>query len=250
MNTTVTATGMNVEAVADGNLLIGLTQVPDKAEISFGDANTVTSLVPCTYFSAANEAKGITAAGYWAADNTSGWVANNGGVETGKETDEKYKAAVVAGTTGADEVHYIDYVMYIAAASALENYNLTATITITAAEGTIGNFTHKALSIDMKTGYAVKDGSLSAVTWDDLSAAAVKMNVAENATGGIISNVSVLANGTIGEVYSNETIAVIFRVYYDGALQTTGDNPTYYVQSNNIDMSGLNIVVDFAAAEA
>lgn len=235
MNTTVTATGMEVTAKSGSSLLIGDNIKPSKSEHNFDPESNVASaeLEPLTY--EGNAYKYAASAGDVNADT--------GHLNSG--------ASLTTLSANGQGQYYQDYIVYIAnAAKTTDKVNLLADVDFgLTKEGVDASVsTHLACTIDFYVFDATKTAVTQGLTYTGTrsfinakSASAADTEATEGAPAVDASVVKIKENITIPYVEDN-VIPVVMRIYFDGNLD---DGDVKYVRSNQIDVGGLNITVTF-----
>lgn len=237
MGTKATATGMQVQATASSSLVIdsiasNLASADQAVELT---AYT-TGLKPATRLDTSANKLGRP-------NDEQGINAGTGAMNSGNEL------------VAAGDGYYYDYTVYIATTggAALENKNLTASITVPA---TLANYIHNATTIDFWT-TTYTDGAAGTMTFCGDAATKnfntiVTTGTATGSTAAPTKTLKVtLATGvTIPLLMENESdaefsyIAVTMRVYFDGELKD-GDN--CYIRNTMASTVGAGFSVEFAA---
>ena len=220
MNTTVTATGMQVKASTASSLVITDTaaNINTTATNTQGMTANTSSLVPATHLIPATHS--LT---YTEGDSYLVYVSNPGDVDAVTGYAQSGKTLTYAKCVNADPVfYYIDYTVYIASKGAeITGQDLKATITPDTSKAL-----YNAISIDywLNDSYVVTDSFADAADAE-----------------------TVLSNGTIpsASAASNNYLTVKMRVYFDGALES-GTAGTAYVNNGNVDVNAVTFSVAFA----
>ena len=232
MNTTVSATGMQVTATAASSLVI----TNQSANINSTATNTqgmtaiTTKIKPATHLIDQKDDSNSTLT-YTDGDSYLVYVTNEadvdavtGNAQTGKTL--KYAKA----TNSASANYYIDYTVYIAAkGQPLNNQKLTAKII----DPDLNKSIYNAISIDFWV-----NGSFKCT--DSFKAASTTGSYSGN---DIFEGVIPSAGAT-----SSNYITVLMRVYFDGAMESATPGTTY-VNNGTIDTSAVTFGVEFTAAE-
>ena len=201
MSDTVTATGMQVQAKADGTLVIKadqkLTLADSLAEAKFNSKGT-TNLTPITY------RKGVegSADGWYYCNNT-----KTVDSVTGKPADGTVvKADTMTPLAGG----YVDYVVYIASAGdVVRNKQITATVTD-------GSDVKQTVAPAYTVAFYYGEKTIDATTVPDAI-----INVKDGATPVVISGTdAVEIPSTVGITEATNAVGlkVTMRVYVDGEL--------------------------------
>lgn len=141
-----------------------------------------------------------------------------------------YELRFLPVTADNTERYFIDHIVYIASAFApLDVESLTATITIPVQDVDLLPPYYNAASIDFYVGE---------VSLDNYCGTASVANREES--------VPLLENGTV-PLNTKDSIKVIMRCYFDGALED--GKGTAYVNSYSVDTDGVVIGVEFNATE-
>ena len=75
-------------------------------------------------------------------------------------------------------------------------------------------------------------------------------SVSDSLNGTARASIELFRDGvTVPDASSNESIKIIMRCYFDGALQDTNTNRAY-INSNTVKTDGINIGVTFTAIDA
>ncbi|NLS85624.1 MAG: hypothetical protein GXZ14_08530 [Ruminococcaceae bacterium] len=237
-NRIVTATDMKVTATTSGSLAITKGALPIASTtaitVSAEDASA-TALIPTTH-----DLTTATATGLVYNINAGNVSAQTGLLETGKSA-LTFAEATNSGTT----YYYVDYVVYIAASGAeLTGQDIKAKFLNSAATTLPG-----ATSIDF---YVASATSVVAPTVNDvnyggtLNLAGLDSQVNDAST--TLTEVTIKSNTTVPKAGTNAAIAVLMRVYVDGALKDAAD--TTYIK--NIDVSEIadqSLGVQFEAVD-
>ena len=206
MNDNVTATGMQVQAKASGNLLISddkMTAMSSSISVDFG--GTKKNLTPITFTAGADGASGS-----WA-------DASNVAVDPIYGTASGNLNPVTVGADVTSDAHFSEYVVYLATAGDTFTGNLYFDLEgIANANSLIANAYTVAL-------YVAADGAAkSTIDWGK-PAATFNMLDNKTETGYIDTGVSVTVPSTYGKVADTAVgLMVVIRVYVDGALEIEG----------------------------
>ena len=238
MNKTVTVTGMQVEATAEGSLVIKTGSAPTETDstvdIDFADTSA-TKLFASTHDSDFNTyANGLKYV------NNQEEVDAVTGLKHGS-TDLTFAAAVNA--TGV--TYYKDYTVYIAAAgAAMETQDITVTITsptgLTNLNGAVSvDFYYSTNGVAPTPSASNFAGTLNLAGKDPVTndANTAKANLILNGTTGI----------TIPKADGSSAIVVTMRVYVDGALKDTASST--YVKTKSIsEIASQTLTIQFVAS--
>ena len=254
MNRTVSAKGMQVEAKAEGTIVITQTTAPTDGETAtitdFADASA-HELYASTHDGAAGSytyATGLKTITNADLINPETGLARN-------QTELANLDYANAANVQDGKQYYFDYVVYIAGdGDSFANQNLTITVNGTYGEG--GNI-NKAVSVDFYIA-AATNGSLTnaEIVGTDgenykgtLNVGHVK-NDPNNYTTAANNNL-VISSVNIPQADGNNAVAVLMRVYFDGALiEVTGNNEytTYESATGNV-VAGVYYYTDSTGAE-
>lgn len=218
MNKTVYADGMSVKAVTDESLVIGTTAVVG-SDIKVSLSSADIAFTPITY-----------QGGKYQYCTNEDKVDPHTGIAL---EDETLAFADVPGASNAGKNYYVDYVVYIAAAGkAMQDKTLTATVNFATA-----STTQKAVSV----AFTVLDATGSDIG-TQAATLAPDQKVAANGASSVTVNLSDL-DLDIPLNTDNQSIPVVMRVYFDGALEES-DGVTY-VRSEAVNALALTFDVSF-----
>lgn len=232
MNKTVTATGMQVTATAEGSLIIKQSTFPaatdGEVNVNFGDTSA-TALLASTHDST------------WATYATGLKYVNNQesvSASTGLGDGLTYAAAV---NPGSGTGYYKDYIVYIAAAGAvMEHQDLT--ISITSPNGV--NDLNGAVSVDFYLATNATPTPSDATYIGALNLAGLDPetnNATATRTELVKSDITVpVADGSHG-------LVVLMRVYVDGALKDTA-NTTFVKTIDITEIADQTLSIQFVAS--
>lgn len=221
MNKTVTASGMQVKAQAEGSIVItsGGTLPADgvkTTDYNFNETASTTLFASTHSTDYTNHPNGLKRVGN----------AENINLETGTQKNSAATLNYESVSNSETVVYYRDYTVYIAGdGQAFSNQTLTITLSGTFTEGKTIN---KAVSVDFY-GLNITDTSTTVVSSDNylgtLNLAGKKNNDDNN---GVEDCASLVKTGlTIPQTGKTAAYAVTMRVYYDGALIETGGTNAY-----------------------
>lgn len=218
-NTKVTADGMSVQATTAQSLVIDTNCTVDaKTTVSFTAHST--ALTPITY----------DAETYKYCSNGEDIDPATGLAITGKTV------ALTEVPTGSVDSYYKDYVVYIASAgSEMTGKTLKANVTFGGA-----TITQKAVTVDFKLFDAV---SADLTAQPVATARTATTNAAATAT-----EVTLGSGLTIPQNTSNNSVPVLMRVYFDGALEGNTQNTGAFVYTNSVNTAALGFSVEFSVA--
>ena len=205
MNTTVTATGMKVQAKADGNLVIN-----NGAPVAVGSTQTTANFND-------SSAQQLTPVTY-----NSGWKIVDDATSVDQTTgspNANIKAVTIVANT-----HYIDRLVYIASnGEALTNQTLTASVSVTDTTTVTAN---NAITVAFYYNVTTASGSEtpSVVVHAGVSA----QNISTTAS---FPSVMTTADGT----------PVLMRIFFDGAY--TGTETSAYINSANVPTTGAVVFI-------
>lgn len=233
-NDEVSAEGMSVDAKTTPNLVIG--KSPDELmadNLQFSVSYKSDDLINMT--SVTHEDQGTETylkylVNHYAVDESTGNAKNGMSLEF----------APVPITS--DEVYFVDYTVYIASRfDSLEISSLTASITLPT---TVDS---EYLSEHVYFNAASIDFYVSEVSLDNYRGTT---SVSDSLNGTARASIELFRDGvTVPDASSNESIKIIMRCYFDGALQDTSTNRAY-INSNTVKTDGINIGVTFTAIDA
>lgn len=251
MNRTVTATNMQVKAVASSSLAIAQAlNVGTLTETAF--TTDVTSLIPATRYDATKYSAGTTGSD----TDSSGLihVTNNGDVNasTGFAPTGKSLAYTYCQNEG-DDVYYVDYVCYIASSgTALTAQDLNVKLFISKSQydamaTNVTNDTTHAVSVDFYVNVNASTlgtykGTLNLKTLTTADETPTTTSLYKTTSVELLSNGSIPKNGS-----ATQYIQVTMRVYYDGALEKSSGQA--YVYSDSIDTSNVVFGAEFTASD-
>jgi hypothetical protein len=221
MNTTVTATGMQVKATTASSLVIE----DDQADVGTSKETTVTftayanALTPTTHD--------------WTTGATNGlkYVTNLNDVDVASGFGHGGAELTYGDAVNTESAFYFkDYVVYIASTgTGLTDQDLTVKLNPDDADVFTNKEMLKAVSVDFYVG--------------DVSSASYKgtINFRDNQT------VTLVANGAI-PLQTAGSIMITMRVYVDGALETADTTGIALVTNQKITTDGLGFSAEFQTA--
>jgi hypothetical protein len=230
MNRTVQATGMKIQATTSSSLVISNALAVGTA-VTHNFTTSAKTLSPATHDSTwATYTNGLKVI-----DTT---TAGNIDAATGYTDTYSY-------TTTTLNTHYVDYVVYIAAAGGeLQTQDIVATFDDATKALTftdVVNDTISALSVDFYVDY-VTDGGVAAMT-PSATTYIGTIAFANRATASltILDNNTIPANGDAANA-----LRVTMRIYFDGALEKSAGQA--WVYTNSVDTSEISVGISFTAA--
>lgn len=239
-NRAVTATDMKVTATTTGSLVISQGALPAATtttiSVSAGDTSA-TKLIPATH-----DLNTATTTGLVYNTNSGNVSANTGLVETGKDA----LAFAEAVNGGTDKTYYKDYVVYIAAnGDKIEGQDITAKINITAITNKLPGATSIDFYVEKKTD--VTTPAISSTTYGGTLNVAGLDAVTNDATT-TKTEAKICTNVEIPKAGDNAAIAVLMRVYIDGALKNS--TTTTFVKNISVaEIQDTTLGVEFSAAD-
>lgn len=239
-NRAVTATDMKVTATTTGSLVISQGALPTAAtttiSVSAGDTSA-TKLIPATH-----DLNAATTTGLVYNTNSGNVSANTGLVETGKDA----LAFAEAVNGGTDKTYYKDYVVYIAAnGDKIEGQDITAKIDITAITDKLPGATSIDFYVEKKTD--VTTPAINSTTYGGtLNVAGLDAGTNDATTAK--TEAKICTNVEIPKAGDNAAIAVLMRVYIDGALKNSAT--TTFVKNISVaEIQDTTLGVEFSAAD-
>lgn len=240
-NRAVTATDMKVTATTTGSLVITKGNLPGVETTAISvqatdDTAAVTSLIPATHNLTTATETGLVY------NNNSGNVsASTGLVEPGKSDLTFAEAKNESGKN-----YYKDYVVYIAAnGDKITGQDITAKINVTAVTAKLPG----ATSIDfyVSTVTAVATPTVGTDTFGGtLNLAGLHPTTNDSTTKQ--ESVVIKSNVDVPKADGNSAIAVLMRVYIDGALKDT--TTTTFVKNVSVsEIENTTLGVEFSAAD-
>ncbi len=253
MSQTAGVSGMQVNAMAGGALLV------DDTNIGFIGGSSHA-------FTAENAGVNLDAITY---DATNGYNYASKKADVNPDTGALGADGDVAAVPSATG-YYVDYIVYLAADSCYTTSALTATVAfdgVGAANDTLKattvDFYYAVLPVEKDATAAVKPdaiGTDATEKWEFSARQTVNATMtADDLTVTLASNLQIPAkNGVAVDTTSGEAngaIAVLMRVYFDGALayDSTPDaegGEICYVRSNAINTNAVKVSVTFNAPQA
>lgn len=236
-NTIVTATDMMVTASTSGSLVItkGALPIDTTTSITVSAENTsAKALVPTTH-----DLTNATTTGLVYNTNSGNVSAQTGLVESGK-SDLTFAEASNGSTT-----YFVDYVVYIAANGAeLTSQDIKASFLNPSIDTLPG-----ATSIDFYVEAVSAVGTPAVNTTNyggtlNLAGLAPDTNDASTA----LSEVTIKSDVTVPKAGTNAAIAVLMRVYIDGALKDTAST-TFIKNVDVAEIADQTLGVQFEACE-
>ena len=228
-NASVKATGMSVQAKASESLVISKT-MPVGGDVVVNFTDTVAPLTPITY-----DENGTTSK-YKYVTNTEAVDPN-----TGFALDADNAPLLYAWPTAASDssgTYYHDYVVYIASAGVAQtNKKILASITFDNP-----TYTQNAVTVAFNSfEFTYAEGTSEELA---LQPATLEQFVAVTPVSASLEGVAVSPVFTsIPLNTSNKAIAVLMRVYVDGALKESATEA--YVRSTRVNLDELGIEVSF-----
>jgi hypothetical protein len=235
-NRTVTATDMKVIAQTTGSLVISRGALPLESTstitVTATDDTAAASLIPATH---------NTSSDTFLVYNSN---PANVSAETGLVQDGKDALTFVAAENTTDAKYYVDYVVYLAANGAeLSAQDITAKINTTAVADKLPG----ATSIDFYTGTVSSPTSPNVSTdtyGGTLNLAGLNFQTNDGATKQTEVKIS---NGVlVPKAGSSSAIAVLMRVYVDGALKDSGTT-TFVKNVDATEIADTTLGVEFTA---
>lgn len=236
-NNKVSATNMQVTATTSQSLVITNDALPSASTGTITVASSdvsATQLIPATHDSTwATYSTGLKY------NNNPGNVsASTGLVETGK-TELTFLPAVNDGST----LYYKDYIVYIAASGgALTGQDIKISL-----QNSVVNTLPGATSIDFYYASVTATGTITPST-DSYVGTLNLAGIIPTSTDGTGEHKDItISNVTIPQANSAAAIAVLMRVYVDGALHDSAT--TTYVKNIDVaEVEGQTLAVDFEAS--
>lgn len=239
-NRAVTATDMKVTATTTGSLVISQGALPTATtttiSVSAGDTSA-TKLIPATH-----DLNTATTTGLVYNTNSGNVSANTGLVETGKDA----LAFAEAVNGGTDKTYYKDYVVYIAAnGDKIEGQDITAKINVTAITDKLPGATSIDFYVEKKTD--VTTPAINSTTYGGtLNVAGLDAGTNDATTAK--TEAKICTNVEIPKAGDNAAIAVLMRVYIDGALKNSAT--TTFVKNISVaEIQDTTLGVEFSAAD-
>lgn len=208
MNDKVSATGMQVQAKSKGSLVINMDAPVPKGstttDVDFADADA-TKLIPVTY--------------------SNGWK-----IVADPSTVDKTTGSPNAALTDVsmlEDVHYVDYLVYIASSGEpMQDQILNATVDFAAENDVLAN---KAITV----AFYVNNDAPSAGAAPD---ATVRIGAGEAEVKADV-DIASCADAADG-------VPITMRIYYDGAASNGGKA---YINSTDVPTEGATVTVTFRA---
>lgn len=237
-NRVVTATDMKVTATTSGSLVITKGALPIASTtaitVSAEDASA-TALIPTTH-----DLTNASTTGLVYNTNSGNVSAQTGLVESGK-SELTFDEANNNGST----YYYVDYVVYIAASGAELNGQDIKAKFLNSAVATLPG----ATSIDFYVADASSVGAPAVNTTNyggTLNLAG--LNPKTNDASTTLTEVTIKSNSTVPKAGTNAAIAVLMRVYVDGALKDT-ENTTYIKNVDVAEIADQTLSVQFESVD-
>lgn len=240
-NRAVTATDMKVTATTTGSLVITKGSLPDATTTAISvkatdDTSTVTALIPATH-----DLTNATTTGLVYNNNSGNVSASTGLVETGKSDLTFAEAKNESGKN-----YYKDYVVYIAAnGDKISGQDITAKINVAAVTDKLPG----ATSIDF---YVTSVTSVTTPTvGSDTFGGTLNLaglNPTTNDSSAKQESVVIKSNVDVPKADGSSAIAVLMRVYIDGALKNS--TTTTFVKNISVaEIQDTTLGVEFSAAD-
>lgn len=237
MNTSVSVTGMKVQATATDSLVVNdnFAQLAAKTSVTFDAA--AKTLSPITYGTPTDGATDT----YIYCNNAENVDPNTG--LKGKDDLTFAEVGSVGGQTA--DVSYSDYIVYLSSTEGtLTGKAINATVTFDTP-----SLTQLAVTVDFWVGSAVASAVTSEGVATPFTGAELKGSIA---AADAVKTASVIDSTVTLPAYNadgNKAIPVLMRVYFDGALEDAGTAGSTYVRNSSKNLDPLSFSVVFSIAD-